>query len=304
MKLNINNETSRLESVIIGIADDFGGTPIISEAYDPKSIKHIREGTYPKEESMVGELKTVNDILKNYYVRVYHPTNLKNVNQIFTRDVGFVIEDKFIKSNMISNRTDELLGIEFLIEKIYPENIITIDSPDIKIEGGDIILYEDHIFIGTYKGKDFKNCITARTNQNAVLFIRELFPQKIVKEIDLNKSMTNSKKNALHLDCCFQPVSNNKAIIHKEVFRNESDYQYLVELFGIENLFHIDSNEMLEMYTNILSIDKNVVISDKKFTRLNNWFRKLDIVVEEVCYSEIGKQNGLIRCSTLPLCRN
>lgn len=304
MKLNIKNETSRLKSVILGIADSFGGEPKIEEAYDPKSIENIVNGTYPEEEHMTREINEVVTILKKYNVEVYHPINIENINQIFTRDIGFVIEDKFIKSNMISNRADEFLGIKFLLEKICSENIVMIDSPDVRMEGGDIVLYEDHIFIGTYKGKDFSECITARTNQNAVAFIRELFPHKIIKEIDLNKSMTNSKKNALHLDCCFQPVANNKVIIHKEAFRNKSDYQYIEDLFGVENLFHINTNEMSEMYTNIFSIDENIVISEQKFTRLNDWFRNLNIIVEEVSYSEIGKQNGLIRCSTLPLYRN
>jgi hypothetical protein len=42
------------------------------------------------------------------------------------------------------------------------------------------------IFIGTYKGSDYKDYITARTNR--VQFIKELFPNKIVKEFDLVKS--------------------------------------------------------------------------------------------------------------------
>jgi N-dimethylarginine dimethylaminohydrolase len=45
------------------------------------------------------------------------------------------------------------------------------------------------------------------------------------------------------------------------------------------------------------------VISDAHFTRLNAWLRKNDITVEEVSYREIAKQEGLLRCSTLPLIR-
>jgi hypothetical protein len=33
------------------------------------------------------------------------------------------------------------------------------------IEGGDVMLWDDHIFIGTYKGSDYKDYITARTNK-------------------------------------------------------------------------------------------------------------------------------------------
>ncbi|MEY2703223.1 MAG: hypothetical protein RLY43_1861, partial [Bacteroidota bacterium] len=40
------------------------------------------------------------------------------------------------------------------------------------------------------------------------------------------------------------------------------------------------------------------------FTRLNNWLRKKGFTVEEIPYAEISKQEGLLRCSTLPLIRD
>jgi N-dimethylarginine dimethylaminohydrolase len=42
----------------------------------------------------------------------------------------------------------------------------------------------------------------------------------------------------------------------------------------------------------------------KNFTRLNNWLRANGFVVEENPYAEISKQEGLLRCSTLPLIRD
>ncbi len=51
------------------------------------------------------------------------------------------------------------------------------------------------------------------------------------------------------------------------------------------------------------SISENVVVSEKGFTRLNNWLRAQGFIVEEIPYAEIGKQEGLLRCSTLPLIR-
>ena len=137
-----------------------------------------------------------------------------------------------------------------------------------------------------------------------VNFIKELFPNKIVKEFDLVKSNKEPRDNALHLDCCFQPVGTNKGIIYKGGFRNEKDYEYLVELFGKENLFHIEREEMYHMFSNIFSISPNVVVSERNFVRLNQWLRNNGFVVEEIPYSEISKQEGLLRCSTLPLRRD
>ena len=75
-------------------------------------------------------------------------------------------------------------------------------------------------------------------------------------------------------------------------------------LFGKENVFEIDKDEMYNMNSNIFSIAPDVVISEKNFTRLNNWLRSHGITVEEVAYAEIAKQEGLLRCSTLPLIRD
>jgi N-dimethylarginine dimethylaminohydrolase len=137
-----------------------------------------------------------------------------------------------------------------------------------------------------------------------VNYIKALFPNKIVKEFDLVKSKLEARDNALHLDCCFQPVGKTKGIIYKSGFREEADYVFLVKLFGKENLFHITRDEMYHMNSNVFSIDENVVVSEKNFTRLNNWLRENGFIVEEITYAEIAKQEGLLRCSTLPLIRD
>jgi N-dimethylarginine dimethylaminohydrolase len=303
LKLNIKNETSRLRMVVLGTAESNGKTPSIEEAYDPKSLEHILAGTYPIEKDMILEMEAFNKVFEKYNVTVLRPKVIENYNQIFTRDIGFVIDDVFIKSNILPDREHELNAIDYVIEQMNPAKVVR-PPEEVHIEGGDVILWNDYIFIGTYKGSDYKDYITARTNIQGVQYIRDLFPNKIVKEFDLVKSKIEARDNALHLDCCFQPVGNNKAIIYKRGFREEADYLFLVGLFGKENLFHIKRKEMYHMYSNVFSIDTNVVVSEKKFTRLNAWFRDNGFVVEEIPYSEISKQEGLLRCSTLPLIRD
>ncbi len=304
MKLNVQNETSRLRAVVLGTAVSNGPVPKLEEAYDPKSIEHIKAGTYPKEPAMVEEMEEVAKIFEKYNVKVYRPEIIEDYNQIFARDIALVIEDKFIKTNILPDREKEIKAIQYVIDKIDPDKVYKAPSEEIHFEGGDIMAHNEYIFIGTYKGEDYPDCIVARTNMKGVDYIKSLFPNKIVKEFDLNKSMKDPRDNALHLDCCFQPVGKNKAIIHKEGFRDPRDYEYLVNLFGMENLFHINRDEMYDMNSNIFSIAEDVVISDKNFKRLNTWLRSFGIVVEEVSYSEIAKQEGLLRCSTMPLIRD
>ena len=303
MTVEVKNETNRLRAVILGTAQSNGATPTAEEAYDPKSLEHILKGTYPLEKDMVLEMEAFAQVLKKYEVEVYRPEIIKDCNQIFTRDIGFVIDSKFIKANILPERENEFQAIEYIVEQI-PSSQYIVPPTEVHIEGGDVMPWNDHIFIGTYKGEDYTHYKTARTNMAGVNFIKELFPNKIVKEFDLVKSNKEPRDNALHLDCCFQPVGTNKGIIYKGGFRNEKDYEYLVELFRKENLFHREREERYHMFSNIFSISPNVVVSERNFVRLNQWLRDNGFVVEEIPYSEISKQEGLLRCSTLPLRRD
>ena len=41
ISVNVNNEFGKLNTVILGIAQSFGGTPKVEECYDPKSKEHV-----------------------------------------------------------------------------------------------------------------------------------------------------------------------------------------------------------------------------------------------------------------------
>ena len=303
LKLNVQNETSRLRAVILGTAESNGPTPKIEEAYDPKSVEHIKAGTYPKEEDMILEMEAVASVFEKYEVKVYRPNVIENCNQIFARDIAFVIEDKIVLSNILPDREKEIDAIQYVLDEIGADNIVRLPE-ECHVEGGDVMPWNEFIFVGTYSGSDYPDYITARTNTDAVIALQEFFPNKTVKSFELRKSNTIAKENALHLDCCFQPIGKDKAIIHKNGFLVESEYEWLVNYFGKENIFEISKEEMYHMNSNIFSISENVIISERNFTRLNAWLREHGFTVEEVPYAEISKQEGLLRCSTLPLIRD
>jgi len=303
LKLNINNETSRLKAVVLGTAKSNGPIPKPEDCYDPKSRQHVIAGTYPSEEDMIKEMEAVASVFERYGVEVFRPKVIDNYNQIFSRDIAFVIEDKMIKANILPDRDQEIEAIEYVWSQVPKENRITLPE-ECHVEGGDVMPWNDYIFIGTYTGADYPDYITARTNIEAVNAIQKLFPHKKVKAFELRKSNTDPKENALHLDCCFQPIGRDKAIIHKNGFLVEEEYEWLLNYFGAANVFEISKDEMYLMNSNIFSISEKVIISEKNFTRLNAWLRSQGFIVEEVPYAEIAKQEGLLRCSTLPLIRD
>ena len=94
MSLNIHNETGELVSVILGIGQDMGEIPKIEECIDPKTRLNILNNTYPLEIDCIREIEKFHDILIKYNVKVLRPDNIANLNQIFTRDISFVVGDK------------------------------------------------------------------------------------------------------------------------------------------------------------------------------------------------------------------
>lgn len=303
LHLNINDETSRLRTVLLGTARSSGPVPQPGEAYDPKSLEHILSGTYPSEADMIQEMDAFEKVLKKYDVMVFRPEVIEDCNQIFSRDIAFVIEDKLFKANILPIREREFEAILHVLDTIDPHSILT-PPKEVHVEGGDVMPWRDYIFIGTYTRDDYADFITARTNKEAVAYIGEQFPHKKIKSFELRKSNHNATENALHLDCCFQPVGNGYAILHPNGFLVRKEYEWLVRFFGKENIFEITDDEMYQMFSNVFSISPEVVVSERSFTRLNDWLRGLGITVEEIPYAEIGKQEGLLRCSTLPLIRD
>ena len=108
INLHVSDEISRLRAVVLGIATSNGPTPKVEETYDPKSAEHIKAGTYPKEADMIHEMEALHQVFNKYDVTVYRPEEISDYNQIFSRDIAFVIEDKLIIANILPDRDKEI----------------------------------------------------------------------------------------------------------------------------------------------------------------------------------------------------
>ena len=302
MNLNVNDEVGLLKTVVLGIANDFGGTPLESECYDPKSLESVQTGTYPTELNLISEMENFCSVLEKYEVEVIRPENILGLNQIYARDIAFVIENKLLIPNIIEDRSKELEAIQSLIATFNQNDVVKM--PDgARIEGGDVILKGDTIFIGYSKDEDFNLYKVARTNIEGVEFIKKTFPNKKVLAFELKKSDTDPRNSALHLDCCFQPIGKKGAIICENGFKNKKDFELLAGMFDERDLIRIDADDMYHMNSNIFSISERVIVSQPEFIKLNNHLMNKGYTVEEVPYSQVSKMGGLFRCSTMPLIR-
>ena len=299
---SISNETNQLTCVLLGLADVSGSNPTIDQTYDPKSRLHISQGTYPIEKDLIEQLIKMQSALESNGVEVLRPSTVHNCNQIFSRDIAFVIDDLFFISNILPARAKEIHAIQHIIDRIPSDKIINVPE-EVHVEGGDLIVHHDILFVGFYDQPDYADLVTARTNRKALAYLTHCFPDKKVIGFELNKSNTNPYRNTLHLDCCFQPVGTNLAIVCPDGFMHEKDFLWIENYFGKDNLFLLDEKGMFEMQSNLLSIRPDLVISDPSFTAVNDWLSAKGIHVEQVLYEQISKQGGLFRCTTLPIIR-
>ena len=87
-----------------------------------------------------------------------------------------MIDNFFFKSNIIPKRDKEYEGIKNIIKSFDSE---LIELPiDIHIEGGDVINFNNYLFIGYYEKKNYSKLYTARTNKNAIDFFKKFFQKK------------------------------------------------------------------------------------------------------------------------------
>lgn len=287
MEIFVNNETSALKSVILGIGTDRGEP----RGINPMMRKHLKNNTFPIEENICAEIKTFENVLISNGVQVHRPSNLSETEQIFTRDIGFVIEDYFFISNMKHPvRTVELDGIKHILDRI--DSTKKVDIPEgIVVEGGDVILWNEFIFIG----------IGDRTTKNAIAFIQSIFPHKTVLGFDIVLDQKSADNNILHLDCTFQPIGKDEAIIYHNGF--EKPPIEILDLFPKDKLVEVSLEEKNRMFPNVFSISPTKIVIEKGFERLKHELEERGYEVFEVDYSETSKLGGLLRCSTLPLKR-
>lgn len=287
LPLNITSETGKLRTVILGIGTDQG------KPYDinPVAKMHKEQGTYPSPINIQEEIVQAKRTLEAAGVEVLQPRSLEAQKQIFTRDIGFVIDNKFVVANMKEPlRQGEISGIDFILDNINEADIIRVPE-GATIEGGDVLVHRNHVFVG----------ISKRTNQAGFDFIKSQFPHKQFHALELVTS-DDPITNILHLDCAFQPVGSKFAIFYEEGFLNTPDI--IFQLFGEENLIRVSQEEKNQMFPNVFSISPTDVLIEKGFTRLIQELEARDIACHPVKYSETSKLSGLLRCSTLPLFRD
>jgi N-dimethylarginine dimethylaminohydrolase len=107
----------------------------------------VKLGVFPEEKDCMLQLKGLIEILESNGVKVLRPSLIHSLNQVFARDIAFVIEDQYIIPNVIADRSEERGAMAEIEETIPSGNIIMMPS-GCYAEGGDVIVDNDYVLVG------------------------------------------------------------------------------------------------------------------------------------------------------------
>ena len=143
-------------------------------------------------------------------------------NLIFTRDIGAVIGNTLITTwSWHPSRRRESIITQFIFNhhSIFKEHNIyhfQVNNPELSIEGGDIIIFNDKIvLIG----------ISQRTSLESIKALLPLIFNngfEKVFAIDLPK-----QRNFMHLDTVFTRISDNECLVYPPLFNNINNHQII-----------------------------------------------------------------------------
>ena len=200
--------------------------------------------------------------------------------QVFTRDIGFTIGDTVFISEMAS---DIRQGEEQELQKWMEAHEVNFkDLTDHRIEGGDVIIDRDTVFVG----------VSSRTSKKAIRDLQLQLPDFEVIPVSFNEKY-------LHLDCVFNILSPTEALIFPEALDMDT-VRMLAEHY---TLIRVNEKEQFALGTNVLSIGDRKVFSQPQNRQVNKQLTARGFHVIEVDYSEIIKSGGAFRCCTMPLIR-
>ena len=115
LQLGVSSETGRLKVVVLGIGSDPGDP----RGTNAKSREAIRNGTFPTAPELEQEVDDFGKILECQGVKVLRPANLEALNQIFVRDLGFVVDDTLVIARMAKPiRQREIDGLSSIITTV------------------------------------------------------------------------------------------------------------------------------------------------------------------------------------------
>ncbi len=280
------NETDTLKTVIIGRWEGFHEDETYSNVLDEQ-----REN--PSTDQLKTEFEAFQKALEDNGVEVLIPEYIGKFmyDQLTPRDIATVIGNQIVFCNMAKrSRKYEIAGIFPLIRDFTGDKpVVNIAPVDCLLEGGDIMVDRGRIIVG----------LSQRTNMKGYEWLLNTFTDRM-EVIPVYLTDIKKDENILHLDCAFNPVGENSALVYMDGIKpipNFFEKEY--------DLIKINKEEQQALATNVFSISKDLVIArdHPQSKRAVAEMRKRGIEVIEIPFDGAPSTGGSFRCCTLPLIR-
>ena len=220
----------------------------------------------------------VNTLINNN-VKVQFLDLIDSPSQVFSRDIGFVVKDILFISKMTSpERVNEPQSLIKFAEK---HNIKTYYMKN-HIEGGDVVLHDEVMFVG----------MSRRSNIDACKEVQEVLDKH---NIDVKVVPINFDNRKLHLDCVFNSIDRDRCVLSGYVYDADIIKSYFKKIINLKD----EDADLLA--SNFVCLGNNTIVTSNKTTA--------NLLIEEGVnaiysdYSEVIKAGGSFTCSTLPILR-
>ncbi len=242
--------------------------------------RHFEKEGIHIEKAMQQHKLLVKTLESNGIDVVLLPAEEKFHEQVFTRDIGFTLGKTTYVAEMAA---DARVGEENVLKKWLEDNEISYyNLIGDHIEGGDVIIDRDTVFIG----------VSDRTNMKAIEHMQSLMCDFEVVAVPFTEKF-------LHLDCVFNIISPDLALFYPEAF-TEKEKNILSSRY---ELIEVSKEEQFTLGTNILSIGNKKILSLPVNKGVNEQLRSRGFEIIEVDITEIIKSGGSFRCCTMPILR-
>ncbi len=277
----VKNGVGRLEQVLLSLPNNLREAKQINEIAKKWQMQEIDEQLVLQEFYQ----------LQNLYQQLGVTTNVltttkKSPHMMFARDLGGCVKEGYVLGKFkYGIRQTESVEFKTYLEQLAIPLLGEIEGEGL-FEGGDFaFLNEQTIAVG----------LLDRTNESGFAQL-----QTILEPLGYSLHAVRMKPEYLHLDMCFNLVTEDTAIGFKKGLSTE--FLNLLERLGIELIEGKEADIFRHGY-NVQALGENRVLSLAQNKKINAQMRAKGIEVYDVHLSETLKLGGGIHCMTFPLKR-
>ncbi|MDR0957116.1 MAG: hypothetical protein LBM09_00870 [Candidatus Nomurabacteria bacterium] len=273
----------------------------IQNEYAPLKSVYMSDRQNPDHQGFIGQLKSlgVDVILAN-------KTQLSGIHWPFLRDPFMVVDDTFVlggidrgADNGITTRPPDILSTAGNIYDLIHDNKFTWYAEAVRdkqnipviLEGGDVIVHNGTIFVG--QGGQF-------TNKYGLRLMQEQWDKKFGNKFNVQPIYMQPEAQVTHLDCVFNPISEDTAIVHFDPIMPAS--RALIKKY-FERLITLKRSEYAALAANVFSVGDKQVFVEKRQERLIKELTKNSFKPIPTKFSIPISSGGSFRCATMPLIR-